>query len=80
MQPVLFGVMYGETVAGFPRAIFVTAGMVLLGAMTCVGLARPEGVSAGKGRRRRVKRWEREEMERGRSRARKDLRGGAAPL
>jgi hypothetical protein len=72
--------MYGETVAGFPRAIFVTAGMVLLGAMTCVGLARPERAAFSKGKRRRMKRWEREEMDRGRSRAPKNLRGGAAGL
>jgi hypothetical protein len=74
---LLFGLVYSETVARYPKAIFVTSAGMLVGALAFLSLLRSESV-IGKGKRK-MKRWEREEAERGRSRVSKDLRGGSAP-
>ena len=69
---MLFGLVYSETVAAFPKAIFVVgAGMMVfaLTVMLCVRNPVPG--------RRSLRRRRDEQVERGRSRVSKDLRGGA---
>jgi hypothetical protein len=73
---MLFGLVYSETVAKYPNAIFVTAAGILVGSLAMLSLVRVEKI-IGKGKRR-MQRWEREEAERGRSRVSKDLSGGNA--
>ncbi|KAG6909060.1 hypothetical protein DXG01_002213 [Tephrocybe rancida] len=69
--PMLFGLVYSETVAVFPKAVFVTAGGLLLCALLLALLVRGPVVQRGKGKKKAV------QSERGRSRVSKDLRGGA---
>ncbi|KAG6862568.1 hypothetical protein C0995_000116 [Termitomyces sp. Mi166 len=69
--PMFFGIVYSGTVAMFPKAIFVTAGGMLMCALVLVFLVR--GPVVHEKRKKRMT----EERERGRSRIRKDLRGGA---
>ncbi|KAL1662938.1 major facilitator superfamily-domain-containing protein [Schizophyllum commune] len=99
LGPLLFGMVYSETVASYPQAIFVVATGALGGALALLLLVRsplrgvgkaakagvktsgdggkgkgkvsPKGKAKGKGRD--------EEVRRGRSRASKDLNGGALP-
>ena len=76
---MLFGLIYSGTVAAFPKAIFVTAGGILLSSLVLMMLVRGPKMSRvagdfnvkGKGKKKA-----REQL-RGRSRNRKDLRGGA---
>lgn len=78
-QPMLFGLIYSGTVAAFPKAIFVTAGGILVCSLMLVMLVRGptmprtgsvNGKGKGKGKKKATG------GERGRSRASKDLRGG----
>lgn len=68
--PTIFGLVYGTTVATFPKAIFTTAAGLCLVSLALVCMVRPDGGAKGKRRRAR----EEVEIERGRSRASKDLR------
>uniref|UniRef100_A0A0W0EXW5 MFS general substrate transporter n=1 Tax=Moniliophthora roreri TaxID=221103 RepID=A0A0W0EXW5_MONRR len=85
IAPLLFGLIYSETVAHFPKAIFVTACSILVIAL-CVTMlirnpVRRERVSSssphGKGKGKTQKKRGKPEKERGRSRVSKDLFGGA---
>ena len=76
---MIFGLLYVGTVAQFPKAIFVTAAGVLLFALVSMFLVvnpAVKRVRVGKGKKvvRRID----EELERGRSRASKDLFGGTS--
>ncbi|KAL1742863.1 major facilitator superfamily domain-containing protein [Schizophyllum fasciatum] len=97
LGPLLFGLVYSETVAVYPQAIFVVATGALGGALVLLLLVRSplrgarraekgkgkskdqgkgKGKAAAKGKGRR---GADEEVRRGRSRASKDLNGGALP-
>ncbi|KAF8839621.1 hypothetical protein BDN67DRAFT_969725 [Paxillus ammoniavirescens] len=89
LGPMIFGVIYSSTVASFPRAIFATAGGLVLLALTLTLFVRPDvslSVLSKNGKVVKMKpsatssksRRRREEERRGRSRVSKDLRGGAA--
>lgn len=91
LGPMIFGLIYSSTVASFPKAIFATAGGLVLLSITFTLLVRPDiSLSVmkpkkvkGKGksavRPSGVKPKRRyQEQARGRSRVSKDLRGGAA--
>ena len=67
---MIFGVVYSATVAQFPKAIFATAAAITLVALALLCLLRPDVALRLKQQRRGARR---EEVERGRSRARKDL-------
>lgn len=71
--PMLFGLIYSGTVARFPKTIFITASGILTVALSCMFLVvSPLAKRAsGKGKKRAAI----EEVERGRSRASKDLFG-----
>lgn len=77
VQPMLFGLIYSGTVATFPKTIFATAAGILVASLACLLLIRapvsvpPKGKNAALRRRRQQE----EEVERGRSRVSKDLRG-----
>lgn len=77
IQPLLFGLLYGNTVADYPKAIFVVGGGILTASLVCAVMVRSpverHSRKGAKGPARR--RTEREEPERGRSRASKDLFG-----
>lgn len=91
LQPMIFGVIYSSTVASFPKAIFAAAcGLVMISnALTM--LVRPD-VSLSMVKRKKAKvggkaivrppvvkaKPRYQEVNRGRSRVSKDLRGGAA--
>jgi len=83
LGPILFGVIYTNTVASFPRAIFVAAAALVIVAIALTVFVRPDvSLSMLKNTRRKrksgtVSRHKAEER-RGRSRASKDLRGGSA--
>ena len=71
---MIFGLVYSETVAMFPKAIFAVAAAILLSALMMVLCVRnPVRPGQPKGKKTRQGR----DVERGRSRASKDLRGGA---
>ncbi|KAI0654641.1 major facilitator superfamily domain-containing protein [Cubamyces menziesii] len=77
LGPILFGIIYTQTVANFPKAIFAVAAGILLVSLAVLCLVRPDAVLKG---RRKPKRTglsaveEDIEQRRGRSRASKDLR------
>jgi hypothetical protein len=77
LGPLFFGLLYGNTVAYFPKAIFVAGGGILTAALVCAFMIRSpvERHLRVKGKASGKKRTEREEPERGRSRAHKDLFG-----
>ncbi|KAI0636128.1 MFS general substrate transporter [Trametes polyzona] len=82
LGPILFGVIYSETVAKFPKAIFAVAAGILVVAIAVLCLLRPD---AGLKARRKPKRLlgpgaveAQIEHRRGRSRASKDLRRPSA--
>ncbi|KAH7919506.1 hypothetical protein BV22DRAFT_1040811 [Leucogyrophana mollusca] len=86
LGPMLFGLIYSSTVGSMPKAIFATAGGLVLVAIALTVFIRPDvSVAArrtdkpvgGKGSVAKGKKKQREEV-RGRSRVSKDLRGGAA--
>ncbi|KAJ8072424.1 hypothetical protein PM082_015983 [Marasmius tenuissimus] len=80
LAPVLFGLVYSETVASYPKAIFVVACGILIAAFWTTLLIRnpvraePVLRKKGKGKRRSIRLEA--EARRGRSRSRKDLFGG----
>ncbi|KAJ6576516.1 major facilitator superfamily domain-containing protein [Mycena vulgaris] len=77
LGPLLFGLVYSETVAAFPKTVFVVAIGILFASLTAMMLVRsPLSEVKGKSgvrRRRRINSLE--EEQRGRSRISKDLRG-----
>lgn len=76
---MIFGLVYSETVAKFPKAVFAVAAALLVSALTMVlcvrNPVRPAYPASGRsnGKKNRQGR----DIERGRSRVSKDLRGGA---
>lgn len=88
---MVFGVIYSSTVASFPRAIFAAACGLVLISIALTTLVRPD-VSLSMMKRTKVKAKGKapvrppvvkpkpryKEVNRGRSRVSKDLRGGAA--
>ncbi|KAL0954449.1 hypothetical protein HGRIS_003425 [Hohenbuehelia grisea] len=69
--PLLFGIVYTDTVATFPKAVFATSAAILAVSLAFFLFVRSPVVS--KGRRRTI--WVDDlEVERGRSRVSKDLR------
>ena len=70
LGPLIFGVVYAATVATFPKAIFATAAGIALTALVFLCLLRPDIALRARQRQRMSRR---DEIERGRSRARKDL-------
>ncbi|KAK0204888.1 major facilitator superfamily domain-containing protein [Desarmillaria ectypa] len=79
LGPMIFGLIYSGTVATYSKAIFMTAGGMLVVSLMAVMLVKnPVDLFKGK----KSMRWVRdsnEEVERGRSRASKDLFGGQTP-
>jgi hypothetical protein len=69
---MLFKMIYSNTVAQFPKAIFVIGALLCLFALLMISGMRKQPVII---KRRKVI----PELERGRSRVSKDLRGGAIP-
>jgi hypothetical protein len=78
---MIFGLIYSETVAKFPKAVFAVAAALLVFALTVVLCVKnpvlpayhnSERSPTGKKNRRQGR-----DVERGRSRVSKDLRGGA---
>lgn len=79
LGPMIFGLIYSGTVATYPKAIFTIAGGILVVALMAVMLVKnPVDLFKGKKSMRWVKDSD-EEVERGRSRASKDLFGGQTP-
>jgi hypothetical protein len=79
---MLFGMIYSGTVAKFPKAIFVTSATLCLFALAMFSCLRNPVIKVRfvKGKAPIKRRRDGSEMpERGRSRASKDLRGGAIP-
>ncbi|GJE85679.1 MFS general substrate transporter [Phanerochaete sordida] len=76
LGPLLFGVVYSATVATFPKAIFATAAAVTLIALALLCLLRPDVALRARQRQRANLR---EEIERGRSRVRKELTLSTSP-
>jgi len=72
--PMLFGLVYSLTVATFPKGIFVLAAAFVAAAMFLVLFVR----TPGKPNKRKT-RWD-DEVERGRSRASKDLTGSGGSV
>ncbi|KAJ7126951.1 major facilitator superfamily domain-containing protein [Mycena epipterygia] len=77
LGPLLFGLVYSETVKTFPKTVFVTAIAILFASLTSIMLVRSpiSEVKAKSGVRRRHRINSLEEEQRGRSRISKDLRG-----
>jgi len=75
--PILFGVIYSNTVASYPKAIFATAAGLVLLSIALTLFVRPD-VSLSVHKMSRDSRRRLAEENRGRSRSSKDLRGGAA--
>jgi len=83
LGPILFGLVYSETVAKYPKAVFIlAAGILFVVFVLLMLIEKPsvvpgvDRVKKGKGKGR-VRRYI--DVERGRSRVSKDLRGGAIP-
>lgn len=74
---MIFGLVYSDTVAKFPKAIFMVAAGLLMFSLATVLCVRNPVQPAYPGRSKGKKYREGRDIERGRSRARKDLRGGA---
>ncbi|KAL4062750.1 major facilitator superfamily domain-containing protein [Scleroderma yunnanense] len=88
LGPMIFGLIYSNTVARFPRAIFAAAAGLILLSIFLTFFIEPAGITPrskiGNAKMpahisRRVRRRYEEET-RGRSRISKDLRGGAASV
>lgn len=80
---MIFGLVYSETVAKFPKAVFAVAAALLVFSLTVVLCVKnPVGPPAYPGRtngkKNRRQAWD--DVERGRSRVSKDLRGGAITI
>ncbi|KAH0833211.1 major facilitator superfamily domain-containing protein [Lanmaoa asiatica] len=83
LGPIVFGVIYSNTVASSPKAIFVAAGFLVIVAILLTVFIRPDvSLSLLTNRRRKAKPGvtyrHRNEETRGRSRVSKDLRRGSA--
>lgn len=76
-QPLIFGIVYTETVATFPKTIFVTAASITLVGLALLCLLRPDVALRAK-LQRRARRAD--EAERGRSRISKDIGKAAFPV
>ena len=82
---MIFGLVYSETVAKFPKAVFAVAGALLVFALTVVLCVKnpvrpayPSGrLTTGGKKKNTNNRRQGRDIERGRSRVSKDLRGGA---
>ena len=74
LGPLLFGVVYSNTVATFPRAVFTVATGLLFISLVLLYLIRPDAGDI-KGKRKRIRALA--EERRGRSRVSKDLRVGS---
>ncbi|KAF8626991.1 hypothetical protein AX15_004579 [Amanita polypyramis BW_CC] len=82
LGPILFGLVYSETVAKFPKAVFALAAAILFGGFVVIMFIRHRSGAPGGTMRDRVKKGRCRryiDVERGRSRVSKDLRGGAIP-
>ncbi|KAF8638311.1 hypothetical protein AX17_002331 [Amanita inopinata Kibby_2008] len=86
LGPMLFGLVYSESVATFPKAVFALAGGILfIGFVLLMVVRNPAGTPhmgpGDRGKKDKGKRRPRRfiDVERGRSRVSKDLRGGAIP-
>lgn len=78
-QSIVFGVIYSDTVASFPKAIFAMAGVLVIVAIVLTLFVRPDvSLSIRKKKKPGAVSRHRAEETRGRSRASKDLRGGSA--
>jgi len=75
--PVIFGLVYSGTVAKFPKAIFTLAAGFLMCVLMIILCVRNPVRPAHPGQSKRRKNREGRDVERGRSRVNKDLRGGA---
>lgn len=77
---MIFGLIYSETVAKFPKAVFAVAAALLVFVLTMVlcvkNPVRPVYHKRSNGKKNRQGR----DIERGRSRVSKDLRGGAITI
>lgn len=79
IQPLFFGLLYGNTVAFFPKAIFVCGCAILTAALVCAFMIRsPVERELLIQSAQKMKGKKRVERERGRSRASKDLFGGTS--
>ncbi|KAF8134935.1 major facilitator superfamily domain-containing protein [Boletus edulis] len=84
LGPVLFGVIYSNTVASFPKAIFAVAGFLVIVAVFLTAFIRPDvSLSMLRNAPKKKRKYsaatrQRVEERRGRSTVRKDLRGGSA--
>ena len=74
---MIFGLVYSLTVATFPKAIFATAAGITCVALALLFLLRPDVALRMRQQRRGARR---DEVERGRSRARKELSIGSPVL
>ena len=86
---MIFGLVYSETVAKFPKAIFAVAAALLVFSLTVVlcvtNPVRPASNNSGRTtttttngkKKKKYDRRQGRDIERGRSRVSKDLRGGA---
>ncbi|CDO77818.1 hypothetical protein BN946_scf184722.g10 [Trametes cinnabarina] len=82
LGPALFGLIYTQTVAKFPKAIFAVAGGILVVSLAVLCLVRPDaGLKGGRKPKRSVAGGVDDDVEqrRGRSRANKDLRRPSSP-
>jgi len=80
LGPIIFGVIYSNTVASFPKAIFAVAGVLVLVAIVLTIFVRPDlSLSTIKNNRKKTQSGivsrHRVVERRGRSRVSKDLRG-----
>ena len=74
---MIFGLVYSETVAKFPKAIFAVSAALLVFALTMVLCVKNPVRPVYPGRSNGKKNRQGRDIERGRSRVSKDLRGGA---
>ena len=73
LAPMLFGLIYSTTVATFPKTIFTVAAVICVASLALLFMIRPD-TARGKRKCARVE----ADIERGRSRVNKDLRGYVA--
>ncbi|KAF9449523.1 MFS general substrate transporter [Macrolepiota fuliginosa MF-IS2] len=81
LGPMMFGMVYSSTVGFLPKAIFMVATATLCVSLVLMMLVQnpvQEYESGGVPRKKGLGKKKRGEVERGRSRVSKDLRGGAA--
>ncbi|KAG6373368.1 major facilitator superfamily domain-containing protein [Boletus reticuloceps] len=84
LGPILFGVIYSNTVASFPKAIFAVAGFLVIVAVFLTAFVRPDvSLSMLRNTQKKKRKYtaatrKKVEERRGRSTVRKDLRGGSA--